>query len=131
MSGSRQAQGRHLQCTYKPVTLKEKHGPEIEFDWDHAYIGHLARHSVLPEEAEQVILNDPLDVRMEIVEGEERYLNVAATVQGRVLLVVTTRARRLSTGCNGVRTNQTAHSVSLSGTREVIYYGQEKATLQD
>ncbi len=27
---------------------------------------------------------------MEIVEGEERYLNVGATVQGRVLLVVTT-----------------------------------------
>ena len=30
-------------------------GPEIEFDWDEANIGHLARHSVLPEEAEQVI----------------------------------------------------------------------------
>jgi hypothetical protein len=33
-------------------------GPEIEFDWDEANIGHLARHSVLPGEAEQVILND-------------------------------------------------------------------------
>lgn len=29
-------------------------GPEIEFDWDEANIGHLARHKVLPEEAEQV-----------------------------------------------------------------------------
>ena len=58
-------------------------GPEIEFDY-------LARHSVLPEEAEQVILNDPVDLGMEIVEGEERYLNLGATVQGRVLLVVTT-----------------------------------------
>jgi hypothetical protein len=27
---------------------------------------------------------------MEIVEGEERYLNLGATVRGRVLLVVTT-----------------------------------------
>jgi uncharacterized DUF497 family protein len=27
---------------------------------------------------------------MEIVEGEERYLNLGATTQGRVLLVVTT-----------------------------------------
>lgn len=27
---------------------------------------------------------------MEIVEGEERYLNLGATAQGRVLLVVTT-----------------------------------------
>jgi len=65
-------------------------GPEIEFDWDEANIGHVARHSVLPEEAEQVIRNDPVGVGMEIVEGEERYLNLGATVQGRVLLVVTT-----------------------------------------
>ena len=65
-------------------------GPEIEFDWDEANIGHLARHSVLPEEAEQVILKNPLDLGVEIVEREERYLNLGATVQGRVLLVVTT-----------------------------------------
>ena len=37
-------------------------GPEIEFDWDEANIGHVALHSVLPEEAEQVILNDPVDL---------------------------------------------------------------------
>ena len=30
-------------------------GSEIEFDWDEANIGHVARHRVLPEEAEQVI----------------------------------------------------------------------------
>jgi hypothetical protein len=58
-------------------------GPEIEFDWDEANIGHLARHSVLPEEAGQVILNDPVDLGMEIVEGKERYLNLGATRQGR------------------------------------------------
>ena len=50
----------------------------------------MARHSVLPEEAEQVILNDPVDLGVEVFEGEERYLNLGATVQGRVLLVVTT-----------------------------------------
>ena len=66
------------------------YGPEMEFDWDEANIGHVARHGVLPEEAEQVILNDPVDLGMEIVEGEARYLNLGATVQGRVLLVVTT-----------------------------------------
>ena len=64
--------------------------PEIEFDWDETNIGHVARHSVLPEEAEQVILNDPVDLGMEIVEGEERYLNLGATVHHRILLVVTT-----------------------------------------
>jgi uncharacterized DUF497 family protein len=65
-------------------------GSEIEFDWDEANIDHLARHSVLPGEAEQVVVNDPVDIGMEIVNGEECYLNLGATVQGRVLLVVTT-----------------------------------------
>ena len=65
-------------------------GPEIEFDWDEANMGHLARHSVLPEEAEQVILNNPVDLGLEIVERAERYLNLGATLRGRVLLVVTT-----------------------------------------
>jgi len=50
----------------------------------------VAHHGVSPEEAEQVILNDPVDLEMEIVAGEERYLNLGATMKGRVLLVVTT-----------------------------------------
>jgi len=64
--------------------------PGIEFDWDEANIDHLARHHVLPAEAEHVILNDPVDLGMEIFEGEERYLNLGATRRDRVLLVVTT-----------------------------------------
>jgi len=65
-------------------------GSDLEFDWDEANIGHVARHSVLPAEAEQVILNDPVDLGIEIIEGEERHLNLGATVRGRILLVVTT-----------------------------------------
>ena len=65
-------------------------GREIEFDWDEANISHVARHSVLPDEAEQVVLNDPVDLGMELVEGEERHLNLGVTVQRRVRLVVTT-----------------------------------------
>ena len=65
-------------------------GSEIEFAWDEANIGHLARHGVTPEEAEQVILSDPVDLGMEIVEGEERYLNLGSTQRDRILLVVTT-----------------------------------------
>ena len=70
-------------------------GSEIEFDWDEANIGHVARHSVLPKEAEQVILHDPVDLGLEIVEGEERYLNLDAKVQGRVLVVTTWREDRV------------------------------------
>jgi uncharacterized DUF497 family protein len=64
-------------------------GPDIEFEWDEANIGHLARHGVVPEEAEQVILGDPVDLGVEVVEGEERYLSIGSTKGGRVLLVVT------------------------------------------
>jgi uncharacterized DUF497 family protein len=64
-------------------------GREIEFDWDEANLAHLARHSVTPEEAEQVMLSDPLDLGMELVENEERYLNLGSTRRGRVLLAIT------------------------------------------
>ena len=30
------------------------------FDWDAANLGHIAKHDVTPEEAEQVILGNPL-----------------------------------------------------------------------
>jgi uncharacterized protein len=65
-------------------------GREIEFDSDDANTGHVARHNVQPDEAEQVILNDPVDLGMESVEREELFLNLGATSRGRVLLVVTT-----------------------------------------
>lgn len=65
-------------------------GRKVEFDWDEVNVGHVGRHSVLPDEAEQVILNDPVDLGIEIVEGEDRYLDLGATVKGRILLVVTT-----------------------------------------
>jgi hypothetical protein len=32
------------------------------FDWDDANILHVAEHDVTPEEAEEVILRDPLDI---------------------------------------------------------------------
>jgi len=50
---------------------------------------------------------------MEIVEGEERYLNLGATVQGRVLLVVTTWRGRPARVVTAFETHQTAHSVLL------------------
>jgi hypothetical protein len=83
--------------------------PEIEFDWDEANVGHVDRHAVLPEEAEQVILNDPVALGMEILEGEERYVNLGATARGRYR----------------VRADKEANSALLPGTKEVIRYGQE------
>lgn len=59
------------------------------FDWDTFNRGHLARHGVTPDEAEQCIL-DPDAVFLEIQTntGEERTKALGKTRHGRVLVVV-------------------------------------------
>lgn len=65
-------------------------------EWDGANLDHIARHQVFPEEAEQVIENDPLDINAEAVDGEKRTTSIGRTDRGRFLLVVTTlRGTRL------------------------------------
>jgi len=41
---------------------------EIKFDWDDSNIKHLARHNVKPEEAEQVIASDFIELEYEEAE---------------------------------------------------------------
>ena len=53
-------------------------------------MSHIAEHGVTPEEVEQVIENDPVDLDYQVVEGEERWVAVGVTVRGRFLLVVWT-----------------------------------------
>jgi hypothetical protein len=43
---------------------------DVRFDWDQANAEHIARHSVKPNEAEQAIRNDPLDMNYEVTDGE-------------------------------------------------------------
>ncbi len=62
----------------------------LEFDWDEGNIGHIARHLVTPEEAEQAIRNDPVDLGAQTVEGEERFLSLGITSRARLLVVATT-----------------------------------------
>ncbi len=63
---------------------------EIRFDWDESNIRHIARHQVTPEEAEQVLRNDPFYLSYETVSGEERWTVIGHTDNVRVLLVVWT-----------------------------------------
>jgi uncharacterized DUF497 family protein len=63
---------------------------ELEFDWDEGNIGHIARHEVIPEEAEQAIRNGPLDLGAQTVDGEDRFLSLGLTNLGRLLVVATT-----------------------------------------
>ena len=65
------------------------------FHWDEANVGHLLEHNVLPSEAEQVILNNPLDLDRQIRNGEERLSTLGETDSGRILIVVITMQERL------------------------------------
>ncbi len=67
------------------------------FDWDDANIRHVADHDVTPEEAEEVILVDPLEMGFDrSVLGEDRWSYIGETAQARVLqVVITMRGERI------------------------------------
>ena len=62
----------------------------IRFDWDKANTEHIARHGVKPEEAEQALENDPVDLDYEVVEAEDRWTSIGHTDRLRVLKLVWT-----------------------------------------
>jgi uncharacterized DUF497 family protein len=68
--------------------------PSDHFDWDEQNVGHLAGHHVLPDEAEQVIFNRPLDIESHLQTGEERVVQIGETDTGRILVVVSTTQDR-------------------------------------
>lgn len=63
------------------------------FDWDAANMAHIARHSVTPDEAEQVLCGASLPLETEERSGEERHMEVGETASGRLLVVVWTWRR--------------------------------------
>lgn len=66
------------------------------FDWDSANILHLAEHGIAPEEAEQVILGEPLELDSEVVDNEERWSDIGETDGARILRVaITVREQRV------------------------------------
>jgi len=65
------------------------------FDWDAANLGHIAAHSVSPEEAEEALSGPTYEIGLYEVKGEERVEEVGATKAGRILKVVTTLRGRL------------------------------------
>lgn len=60
------------------------------FDWDTGNIDHIAEHGITPAEAQQVVLNDPIDLQLQIWSGEERIAQLGETEAGRILVVITT-----------------------------------------
>ncbi len=58
------------------------------FEWDDANRRHLARHRVAPEEFEQGIRNDPVELGSAEINGELRTKVAAITNRGRILEMV-------------------------------------------
>ena len=68
----------------------------LNFDWDDANILHTAEHGVNPEEAEEGVLRDPMELGFDVENGEERWTYVGETQAGRILTVlITVRGERL------------------------------------
>jgi uncharacterized DUF497 family protein len=65
------------------------------FDWDEGNIAHIAEHGVFPDEAEEVVLNNPLDIDYRVEDGEVRVRQVGETAEGRILAVATTERGNL------------------------------------
>jgi hypothetical protein len=42
------------------------------FDWDEANLRHVAEHDVEPFEAEEVVINDPLDLEEQFRNGAKK-----------------------------------------------------------
>jgi len=61
-----------------------------QFEWDEANTAHVAEHGVGTEEAEQAILNRPVDLGTELRNGEERVAQIGETDSRRVLVVIST-----------------------------------------
>lgn len=65
------------------------------FHWDEGNVDHIAKHGITPAEAEQVILNNPFDLELQVRNGETRIPQLGETDAGRVLVVVTTMREEL------------------------------------
>ena len=93
----------------------------MQFDWDNGNIDHIALHDVTPEEAEQVIENDPIDAGAVLRNGEMRTVNLGETDAGRVLVVVVTERGGM---CRVV-------TARPADRKERAFYSNHKATTND
>lgn len=62
----------------------------LQFEWDEQNVRHLTPHQIAPVEAEQVILNRPIDLESHLRNEEHRLVQIGETDAGRVLIVITT-----------------------------------------
>ncbi|MBI2820237.1 MAG: BrnT family toxin [Acidobacteria bacterium] len=66
------------------------------FEWDRNNLRKIRAHQIKREEAEQALINDPIPVYEQEVEGERRFVYYGETNSGRWLaVIVTERGERI------------------------------------
>jgi uncharacterized DUF497 family protein len=66
------------------------------FEWDRNNLRKIRAHGISRDEAEQALMNDPIPVYNQTVDGEPRFVYYGETTAGRLLaLVVTERGDRI------------------------------------
>ncbi len=66
------------------------------FDWDVNNLGKIRVHRIKREEAEEALLNDPIPIYEQDVEGERRFVYYGESNAGRLLaVIVTERGERI------------------------------------
>jgi uncharacterized protein len=60
------------------------------FDWDRNNLRKIRAHRIRRDEAEEALLNDPIPVYEQDVEGERRFVYYGETKAGRLLAVIVT-----------------------------------------
>lgn len=62
----------------------------MPFQWDRSNLRKIRAHRITREEAEQALLNEPIPVYEQDVQGEIRFVYYGETDAGRLLAVVVT-----------------------------------------
>ena len=76
-----------MRCIYNQQAM---------FDWDRNNLGKIRAHRIKREETEGVLLNDPIPIYEQDVEGELRFVYYGETNAGRLLaVIVTERGERI------------------------------------
>ena len=60
------------------------------FEWDQNNLRKIRAHRITREETEQALLNDPIAIYEQDVEGERRFVYYGETNAGRLLAVIVT-----------------------------------------
>lgn len=60
------------------------------FDWDRHNLRKIRAHRIKREEVEEALLNDPIPIYEQYVEGEGRFVYYGETRSGRLLAIIVT-----------------------------------------